>query len=118
MRYELSLKTFDASKSFNTLLTRYIVKLKKKLHNFADDITTLTIIIKKHEKNHFFSGRFSLNLPVKSLNALSGGNSSEKVLSDGVERLLKEYEIYKGKHFKGSSKYNRHETIRMPKDFP
>jgi hypothetical protein len=116
MKYELSLKTFEASKPFNTLLGRYIAKIRKKLKPFSEDITALTIIIKKHKKNHFFSGRFSLQLPIKQLNAISGGNSSEKVLSDGVERLLKEYEIYKGKHFKGSSKYNRRESMRMPEN--
>jgi hypothetical protein len=30
----------------------------------------------------------------------------------GFEKLDREFETYKGKHFKGSSKYPHHETIR------
>lgn len=113
MKYELSLKEFDASKQFNKLLTRYLNKMERKLKNFSRDITTLTIIIKKHEKNHFFSGRFSLHLPKEPLNIISGGNSSESVLTEGFEKLLKKYETYKGRRFKGSSKYPHRETVRV-----
>ena len=112
MKYELSLKKFDASNRFNKLLLRYVSKIKRKLRNFSDDIIELTVIVKKHEKNHFFSARFSLLLPVKPLNATSGGHTPEEVLANGFEKLLKEYEIYKGKHFKGYSKYGNQETIR------
>jgi len=112
MKYELTLKKFYASKPFAKLLGRYLAKIQRKLKNFSEDIIALTVIIKKHEKNHFFSGRFSLRLPVKPLNAVSSGNSAEEVLADGFEKILKEYEIYKGKRFKGSSKYAHHESIK------
>jgi hypothetical protein len=114
MKYELSLKKFEPSKAFNKLLNRYKAKIKRKLHNFSDDVTELTIIIKQHEKNHFYSGRFTLLLPVKSLQATTGGNTAETVLAEGFEKILKTFEVYKGKHFKGSSKYGHHETIREP----
>ena len=107
----MSLKKFQSSKAFNKLLLRYISKITRKLHNFTEDVTELTIIIKKHEKNHFYSGRFTLLLPVKSLQATTGGNSAESVLADGFEKLLKIYEVYKGKHFKGSSKYPHREIL-------
>lgn len=112
MKYELSLKKFIASKRFNKLFSRYLGKMQRKLKNFSEDIAELTIIVKKHEKNHFFSGRFSLKLPIQPLNAAAGGNSAEEVLVSGLEKLLKKYEIYKGKRFKGSSKYPHHETVR------
>jgi hypothetical protein len=112
MKYELSLKEFSPSKTFNKLFTRYLLKLTRKLHNFSDDIPKLTVILKRHEKNHFFSGRFSLILPIEPLNAVSGGNTAEEVLTEGFEKIFKEYESYKGKRFKGSSKYPHHETIR------
>jgi len=112
MKYELSLKKFEASKQFNKLLNRYRTKIKRKLHNFSDDLIELSIIIKKHEKNNFFSGRIVLVLPVKPLVVLSGGNTQEEVLADGFEKLFKKYEVYKGKHFKGSSKYSKREKVR------
>jgi len=114
MKQSVTLKGFIQSKMFTNLFARRIEKLKRILTNFVTDIPKLTLHMKKHNKNHFYSGVLMLKLPKKSLIAHTGGHSAEEVMIDGFEKIHKELEKYKGTHFKGSSKYPDRSTIRQP----
>jgi len=112
MKQRLTLKGFIQSKTFEKLFARRIEKLKRLLTNFVEDMPMLTVYIKKHDKNHFYSGLMSLTLPKKPLIAHTGGRNAETVMEKGFEKIYKEFQKYKGTHFKGSSKYPDHSTIR------
>lgn len=113
MKQIITLKGFTQSEKFEKLLETHIDKLTKKLTNFVIDVPTLVVHIKKHDKNHFYSGLLTLTLPKKSLIAHSNAHSAEEVLIEGFEKIDKAFETYKGKHFKGSSKYPNHEALTI-----
>lgn len=111
MKFSLVLKNDQMTPYAEKVLNKYITSLSKKLTNFADDIPDVSLFIKKHDKNHFFSGLIILTLPRKKLTAKIAGHTITEIIHSGFEKLNKEFEKYKGTHFKGSSKYPYHETI-------
>ena len=112
MKYNLTIKYEALTPRAEKILTRNITSLQKKLANFADDIPELSFFLKKHEKNHFVSGLLTLTLPRKKLIAKIAGNELNDVIHQAFEKLNKEFETYKGKHFKGSSKYPHHKSLK------
>lgn len=107
----VTLKDFKFGEKEEVLFQRNLGKIKKKLTNITQEIIKVDVIIKKHNKNKFFSADFSLKLPHKSLIAKTGGHTLEEVIKEGFEKLDSSFEKYKGTHFKGSSKYPKHERI-------
>lgn len=112
MKYELTLKNCQLTPRSEKVFNKYLVMFEKKLTNFAEDIPRLLILIKSHEKNHFLSGIVTLTLPRKKLTATMGGHTLNEAFHQGFEKLGKEFEKYKGIHFKKSSKYPHHESIK------
>ncbi len=113
MRHLLTIKGFRPSKKFEKSLEKNVNKLQRKLLNFTADIPLLRLFIKKHDKNHFFSELITLRLPKRVLVMHTGGKSGEEVIKTGFKKVYKEFETYKSKHFKGSSKYGNHATVRI-----
>lgn len=111
MNYKLTIKGEELTPQAEKIIVRQVSILEKKLHNFTADIPQLSIVIKKHDKNHFFSETMTLSVPKKNLVAKAGGHKLTDVLHAGFDILNKEFEVYKAKHFKGSSKYPYHVTI-------
>lgn len=112
MKYTINFHGAKLSPKAEKILERQIDILAKKLHNFAEDLPELAIVIKEHDKNHFFSGTISITLPKKKLIATVGGHEINDILHEGFEKLNKSFEAYKAKKFKGSSKYHSQSTIR------
>lgn len=107
----LSTKNFTTTTQFDKLYSRYLNKIEKKLTSFAGDLPLLIIVIKKHEKHSFYTATLTLSLPKKTLAVTGKGHTSKEVLHELFEKLFREIDEYKGKHFKGSSKYSRRETV-------
>ena len=112
MKYSFVLKNDQITPHAEKVLNRYVTSLRKKLTNFVEDIPELSFVIKKHDKNHFFSGLITLTLPRKKLTATMKGHTLAEIIHAGFEKINKEFEKYKGTHFKGSSKYPHHESIK------
>ncbi|MBI4080629.1 MAG: hypothetical protein HY430_02550 [Candidatus Levybacteria bacterium] len=112
MKHTLTLKGLQLEEDMEKVLKRQVGLLKRKLMHFAVDIPQFSFVIKKHDKNHFYSGIMTLCLPKKQLIARIGGHSVKDVIHAGLDKINKELEIYKGKHFKGSSKYPNHRPIK------
>lgn len=107
MNYTVSLKNTTLDYTTATLIERYAHKLNHKLQNFKEGVARLSIVIKKHHRHHFYSGLLTLSLPTKPVTVTIGEHDLELLLKNGFDKLNRAYETYKGKKFKGSSKYNR-----------
>lgn len=112
MKYLATLKNFILTEKEEQIMLHQLELLEKKFHNFEKDIPILTLVLKKHEKNHFYAGSMTMQLPKKKLIAELGGNDVSDILHSGFNKLNKEFETYKAKHFKGSSKHPSRETLR------
>lgn len=112
MNYTLTLKGLQLEEDAEEVLKKHVASLKRKLMHFAFDIPQFSLVIKKHEKNHYYSGIMTLHLPKKPLIARIGGHSVKDVIHEGFDKINREFEVYKGKHFKGSSKYPDHKPIQ------
>lgn len=112
MEYTIALKGLELSKDEKQIFNRCMLSLNRKFV-FQKIFTRLSIIIKKHDKNHFYSGQMILSLPKKALVARMREHSVAQIFKNGFEKIQGELEVYKGKHFKSSSKYPNRETIRM-----
>lgn len=115
MQYLLTLKGLALSKKAELIVSRQRKILSKKLTNFTEYTPQLTIIIKKHEKNHFYSGTMTLLLPKKKLHVKLTGHEITDLLHAGFDTLNTLFEEYKARHFKGSSKYPFHNTLEDKK---
>lgn len=112
MKYLATLKDFILTEKEEQLMLHQLALLEKKFHNFEKDIPLVTLILKKHEKNHFYAGSMTMQLPKKKLTAELGGHDISDILHSGFNKLNKEFETYKAKHFKGSSKHASQASIR------
>lgn len=112
MKYTLTLKYCKLTPRTEKIINRYLNNLQKKLTNFVEDIPDLSLFIKQHQKNHFLSGMIILTLPKKKLTAKVAGHTMNDVIHQGFDRINKEFERYKGTHFKGSSKYPNHDSLK------
>lgn len=99
MKYSVSVKNGSLGITGESLLKKYITHLHTKLQNGKNELSELTLHLKRHEKHHFYSAVFTLHLPHKSLIAHVGEHSLEKILATGFKKLEKEIETYKGKHY-------------------
>lgn len=111
MQTYISSKNFTPDKQFEKIYKRYVVKFEKKLHNFADDLPVIALHIKRHEKHQYYTARLALTLPKKTLISTTKGHTSEEILHGLFEKIIREFEAYKGKHFKGSSKHPKREKV-------
>lgn len=139
MKYEVSSKGFKLSDATLQQIEKYVVKVERILPHFAPDLVFVDIVLKKHKihrLNHikdyepeeneiivghvnpkakssvYFDGIIKLILPKKPLIVHLKGSMIDESIHAGFDRLIKEIETYKGKHFSGDSKYYDHRTIR------
>lgn len=111
MKYTKTLKGFEPSERFIKMEEAALARLNRLLTNFKEDVPNLTFLVKMHEKKHFYSAVVALTLPHKVLSVKGGGESAEGALTECFKGLEREYETYKGKHFKGYSKYPHRESL-------
>jgi ribosome-associated translation inhibitor RaiA len=97
MKYSVTVKNGSLGITGENLLEKYVEKLSKKLATFADEVSELSLVMKKHDRHHFYSGVFTLHLPGKALVANTGEHTLEEVLAAGFAKLHREVETYKGK---------------------
>ena len=97
MKYSVSVKNGSLGITGENLLEKYVERLSKKLQVSADEVSELILVMKKHDRHHFYSGVFTLHLPGKSLIANTGDHTLEEALASGFEKLHREVETYKGK---------------------
>jgi len=85
-----------------------------RLETFEEDHTEKTIenINPKASDPIYFDGTIRLVLPKKPLAVHLKGASIDEAINVGFERLFKEIETYKGKHYADDSEYFDHTTIR------
>lgn len=112
MKYIVTLKGFTPASTFEKIIQKGIKKLEQRFIHFKNDLPTLTIVIKRHEKHKFFSGQFMLELPKETLLARCHGHHEEAILSCCFNKILNEFEKYKGKHFKSHTTYPHHQSLR------
>ena len=112
MKYVFTLKHCQLTPKAEKVLERYLTIMKRKLTNFSEDLPELSLFIKGHDKNHFLSGLITLTLPKKKLTAKVTGHTINEVVHQGFDKINKEFEKYKGTHFKGSSKYPNNESLK------
>jgi|SRR5581483_7030889 len=113
MNYTITLKECNLTERDREKLHLFTSKLANRLSNFVIDLPMLEVILhKSQKKGGYFEGTLKLNLPKKPIVAHEKGITIEDAMHNGFYCLLKEFEKYKGKHFKGSSKYPNHDTIR------
>lgn len=109
---DFTLRDLELTPKQEKALQKRLVSLKRKLQHFTSDVVRLSIVVKKHEKNNFYSATFKMSLPKKLLVARSGGHSIEAVLGMGFEKLERHVDEYKGTYFIGGSTYPDRSSIR------
>lgn len=112
MKYTYILKGITQNDAREDLLQKNIEKLDKYFINFPKSKIELSVVLKKHERNTFYSCTIKLILPKKTLIVNCGGHKIEEIFHEGIEKLERMIETYKETHFSGDSKYPDRKTIR------
>ena len=141
MNYHITTKVCTLSGTVRDHFLRHLRQIEKDLSDMDPNLPILDVIVREHNKkrlNHhaieemelngskaylktvhpkypssvYFDGSIRLILPKKPLFVKFEGGVIDKALDVGFERLLKELETYKGKHFSGYSAYRDHSSIR------
>lgn len=139
MVYTIALKRCRLSDFAFKYIEEHVVKLAQFLSDFDPDLLLLNLVIRKHKKrrlNHisesvldrgetqigtanpkaeaplYYDGTIVLVLPKKPLIVHFLGQTLSEAVSIGFERLFKELDTYKGKHFPNDSEYFDHRSVR------
>lgn len=126
MKYTVSTKHCILSEKTLKHLRRHIEKLDQMLPGFDPDLVSLDIVFRRKRErklNHtnptpkapdfiYFEGTIKMVLPKKPLIVCFKENTIDQAVNIGFERLFKEIETYKGKHFPNDSEFYNHDTIR------
>ena len=110
---ELTTKKFKLLPKEDRFLEHLLYKIERYLPKFAPDLPYINLVLKKNlNKGEFFEGRIKLFLPKRTLAANFSGRTPKTLLKIGFDKISKEFDTYKARHFKGSSKYRSHESVR------
>lgn len=141
MKYTVSTKQCGLSDKTLRHIDKHIVKINQMLPGLDSDATELDFVIRQnkkkrlnhirletYEENHteraiedaspkasdpiYFDGTIKLVLPKKPLSVHLKGATIDEAINTGFDRLFKEIETYKGKHYTSDSEYFDHATIR------
>lgn len=135
MKYTLAVKHFSLDPVCEEFVVRQVEKLGRFLKDIDHESLVVEIVIKQekarsshHEGGvegdyldkkrnrdlspYYYSGTLHLSLPNKMLVATLDGAHEEEALRAGFDRLFREVEKYKGKHFPSYSRYQDKRSIR------
>jgi ribosome-associated translation inhibitor RaiA len=121
MRTTITTKGFKMNAKEGEKMTVCIEKLTHALSAFKEDLPLLTFILKKDKKvgspvkvksPFYHEGTMTLRLPKKSLIAHVSNITAFEAIEAAFLRITKELQKYKGKHFKGHSKYVNKDSIK------
>lgn len=97
MKYSVTVKNGSLGMTGENLLEKHVDRLNRKLNGFTDSASELNMVMKKHDKHHFYSGVFTLRVRGRSFVANTGDHTLVETLSSGFEKLQREVERFKGK---------------------
>lgn len=135
MRYTFTVKNFSPEPACEEFVVRQMDKLSRYLKDVDQESLVVEIVLKQdkarsphHEGGvggtvvdkkrsrdlspYYYSGTIHLRLPKKMLVATLEGAHAEEALRVGFDRLFREIEKYKGKHFPSYSQYQDNRSIR------
>jgi len=121
VRTVITTKGFKLSEKDKEKLGSYVSKLSRYLIQFREKLPILTFILRKDKKvsalpkepsPFYYEGTIRLRLPKKSLVSHIREAFTTQAIEKGFRRILKELQTYKGKHFRGHSKYRSKESLK------
>ncbi len=115
MRYTIATKGCDLSNKMLLHIKLHVRKLARVLPEFKSSLPLLEIVMRKQRNRTF--GTIKLILPKKPLVVHAQGFVIDEAINVGFDRLMREVDTYKGKHFVGDSEYFNHNSIRKAEYF-
>lgn len=135
VKYTFAVKHFSLDPACEEFVVRQVEKLRRFLKDIDHESLVVEIVVRQekarsphHEGGvegesldkkrnrdlspYYYSGTIHLRLPKKMLVATLDGAHAEEALRVGFDRLFREIEKYKGKHFPSYSQYMDRSSIR------
>lgn len=121
MRTVITTKGFKYESNEQEKIDALVNRLTLSLTKFKEDLPLLTFVLRKDKKvgspqkvvsPFYYEGTITLQLPKKPLVAHVLRVTVIEAIEEAFMRIFKELDTYKGKHFKGHSKYMSKKTIK------
>mgnify|MGYP001577336802 CR=1 FL=1 len=109
MVYQVSHEHCNISQRSWRIIKREVEKIGHHLPGLTGDLPRLSLFIKWHSRRGYYDGFVDLRLPKKLLRVDIFGTAIEHSLIEAFKSLLRELTKYEALHFKGNSRYPKHE---------
>lgn len=112
VKVTLTSKSFKMSDRFKRSILEKINKIESIFPKFHENLPELYLVIRRNKVRQYFEGSLKISIPKKVLFARFESDDAANSIERAFNKIYKEAEVYKGKHFKSYSKYKDHSSVR------